>query len=326
MKKQRKCMLAVAALACMIPAAASALTPYSQDFEGLNAAGLTSLGDDGWLVFGTVWDGTTMDWLYEYGPFSAPNNPGAPAFSAIAVGEGGVEQGDQQLSVFSDYENGDHANGHILESVVYREQVIGVADVGSTWIFEFQGKLGDLTGSSTAVAFIKTLDPLNGYQMTNFVSEDMTAIPAAWGGWTLRLTIDAGLIGQIFQIGFSCIASNYEASAVFYDNVVLRMAVSPVPDEIAMAGAKLRQNYPNPFNPLTRIDFSLEHPGPVDIAVYDLGGRLVSRLLQRDMTAGDHSVNWNGRTAAGAPAPAGQYRYVMKTAAGQVSRSMVLLK
>ena len=37
---------------------------------------------------------------------------------------------------------------------------------------------------------------------TNFVTEDMTAIGPYWDGWSLELTIDAGLVGQIFQIGF----------------------------------------------------------------------------------------------------------------------------
>jgi hypothetical protein len=41
---------------------------------------------------------------------------------------------------------------------------------------------------------------------------------------------------------------------------------------------------------------------------------------------GNHHVTWNGLTDSGLPAAAGQYRYVLRTAKGQVSRSMILLK
>ena len=99
-----------------------------------------------------------------------------------------------------------------------------------------------------------------------------------------------------------------------------------MPGRASPFGATLRQNYPNPFNPMTRIEFSLEKAGNVDLAVYDVGGRLVANLLSGDMAAGDHFVTWNGTNRSGSPAAAGQYHYVMRTATGQVSRSMILLK
>ena len=87
-----------------------------------------------------------------------------------------------------------------IESVVYREQTIGVADVGKTWAFEFDAKLGNLEGQTTAIAFIKTLDPNNGFALTNFITVDMTSIPVTWQRYTLTIAIDAGLAGQLLQI------------------------------------------------------------------------------------------------------------------------------
>ena len=83
---------------------------------------------------------------------------------------------------------------------------------------------------------------------------------------------------------------------------------------------------PNPFNPQTRIDFVLDRRGHVEIAVFDLAGRRIATLHQGELGIGEHHVTWNGRTDTGAPAPSGQYRYVLKTATGQVARSMMLLK
>ena len=302
---------------------------YSQDFESLNAADPAALGNAGWLVYANVFSGSTDEVLYSYGPNPAPNNPAAPAFCTLLVGEGGDEQGAQQLSVFSDYENaGAHTAGDVVEAILYREQTIGSDDVGKTWVFEWQAKMpgtGGVAAPSTAAGFIKTLDPSSGYAQTNYVTADMSAIPGTWGGYSVRLEIDAGLVGQLFQIGFVSEATNYDASAVTYDNVVLREGdAAAVPD--AVLGASLGQNYPNPFNPTTRIDFSLEKPGLVNLSVFDVAGRLVRTLVSQDLAAGDHHVNWNGRTDSGSAAASGQYFYVMKTSEGQVARSMVLLK
>ncbi|MBT3316418.1 T9SS type A sorting domain-containing protein [bacterium] len=283
------------------------------------------------MVYGNVFEAGSGNWMYGYGSFPAPNNPAAPAFCNIVSGEGGVEQGAQQISVFSDYENsGAHLAGDTIEANLFREQIIGPADLGKTWIFEFQAKMpvmGGVTPPSTALAFIKTLDPSSGYAMTNFITEDMSSISGDWYGWSLSLTIDENLIGQLFQIGFSNSATNYNSSAILYDNVVLRENdVSDVPDGAGLLGATLHQNYPNPFNPTTRIDFTLETSEYVNLVVYDIAGHQVINLVSGDLATGNHFVTWDGMTYSGTPAPSGQYYYVMKTESGQISRSMVLLK
>ena len=327
MKSQRsRFMLTLAVgLICLVPVASFALTPYHQDFEALNQADPFALGDDTWVVFGNVYD-PAMNYLYGYGTFPAPND--GLAFCQIVLGEGGEGQGVQQLVVFSDYENVDHAAGNWIESNTFQEQTINAADVGQIWRFRFSVKRGNLELQSTALAFIKTLDPASGWTTTNFVTADMTVTPDTWRSYSLLIEIDASLEGQILQIGFSNTATLYESSAVYYDNIdwAIDPNVSSVPDGSAVAGATLRQNYPNPFNPLTRIDFAIDKPEMVDISVFDLGGRRVATLHQGELGAGDHHVIWDGKTDSGASAPAGHYRYLLKTGSSQVSRSMVLLK
>lgn len=203
-------------LVCLSPVASFALTPYSQDFELLEQGNPTALADDGWLVYGNVFGPDWVYW-YGYGPYPAPND--GAAFCAIVIGEGGPDQGEQQLSIFSDYNNPDHGNGAWIESNVYQEQTIEEGDVGQTWLFDFDAKLGNLEGQTTAIAFIKTLDPGAGYAMTNFITEEMTTTPMTWTSYTLSIPIDGSLVGQILQIGFSSTATNYEGSGVFYDNI-----------------------------------------------------------------------------------------------------------
>ena len=323
-QRSRLMLTLVIGLICLVPAASFALAPYSQDFELLDQFDPFALSDDGWLVFGNVSD-AQGNFLYQYGSFPAPND--GSGFCQIDFGQGGVEQGLQQLSVFSDYDNTDHANGFLIESNTFQEWTIGAADAGTTWKFAFQAKRGNLEAPSTAVAFIKTLDPANNYALTNFIPADMTAIPETWGGYSISIAIDAGLVGQLIQIGFANVASNYLSSGIFYDNIVWEEdEVSAVPDGITAFGATLGQNYPNPFNPMTRIDFALDRSETVDISVFDLGGRRVASLHQGELGAGEHHVIWDGRTDSGASAPAGQYRYLLRTGSSQISRSMVLLK
>ena len=69
----------------------------------------------------------------------------------------------------------------------------------------------------------------------------------------------------------------------------------------------LMQNYPNPFNPSTKISFMLADSGPIKLEIYDLLGRKMATLLDKEMTAGLHSAEWNGRTAAGMMASSGVY-------------------
>lgn len=218
MNKCLSLFLAVTLLAFLGPLASfAAVSPYSQDFEGLNQEDPDALANDGWLVFGNVFT-PGGEYLYGYGPFGAPN--GGAAFSAIVIGEGGAEQGEQQLSVYSDYNNADHGNGNLIEANVFQEQTIDQENVGQDWCFDFQAKLGNLESETTALAFIKTLDPSNNYQMTNFITLDMTNTPTTWQGYSLSLSIDESLVGQILQIGFASTATNYEGSGVFYDNIV----------------------------------------------------------------------------------------------------------
>ncbi|NIR71236.1 MAG: T9SS type A sorting domain-containing protein [Phycisphaerae bacterium] len=95
----------------------------------------------------------------------------------------------------------------------------------------------------------------------------------------------------------------------------------PVPEEFG-----LEQNYPNPFNPATTISYQLPQAEKVSIVIYDLIGRQVRELINRNQEAGVHSVKWDGRDQARQTVAAGVYIY--KITAGQFSqvRKMVLVK
>ncbi len=313
-----------AALLFAAPAVShAALAPYTQSFEGLVMGDPSALANDGWIVYGNVFT-PALVYMYGYGPYPAPN--GGNAFSAIDAGQGGPEQGAQQLSVYNDYNNLDHANGNWVEANVYREQTISAADVGKTWTFQFDAKLGNLVAPSTALGFIKTLNPAAGWATTNFLTVNTTAIPATWNTYTIALTIDAGLVNQILQIGFASTATNYVASGVYYDNLVWHETGTTGVGDAGGLALAMRPAAPNPFRASTRLDYSLPQRGFADVSVYDIGGRRMATLFRGVAEAGPHAATWNGRYADGQLAPAGVYHAVLQTPAGRVTRNIVLAR
>ena len=323
--KHRASTILVAALLAAVPAAShAALAPYTQNFETLVMGDPAALSNDGWIVYGNVFT-PGLVYLYGYGPFPAPN--GGTAFSAIDAGQGGLEQGAQQLSVYNDYNNLDHANGNLVESNVYREQTITAASVGQTWTFQFDAKLGNLVAPSTALAFVKTLNPSAGWATTNFLTVNTTAIAATWNTYTVSIVIDAGLVNQVLQIGFASTASNYVSSAVYYDNLVWHeTGTTGVGDPIGPAALELRPGAPNPFQTSTRLDWSLPQRGLADVGIYDVAGRRVATLFRGVAEAGPHATPWDGRSADGRLVAAGVYHAVLETPAGRVTRNIVLTR
>jgi len=220
MKNKATAILMAALMVCLaLPA--FALEPYVQDFEGLNAADTGALAADGWLVFGNVF-GPDWAYWYGYGTFPAPND--GAAFCNIGV------DGTQFLNVFSDYNNTDHGVGAHIEANVFQEQNVGPGDVGETWVFSFDAMKGNIADPTTALAFIKTLDPNAGWATTNFITIDMTSAPATWSGFSIAINIDSSLNGQILQFGFANTATNYDPSGVYYDNISFHID-GPVPVE-----------------------------------------------------------------------------------------------
>ena len=104
-------------------------------------------------------------------------------------------------------------------------------------------------------------------------------------------------------------------------------AVSATDDYGLPTAHRLGTCVPNPFNPLTRIEYELARAGMVDLAVYDLKGRLVRRLeAGRVVEAGRHWAQWDGRDASGRSVAAGVYFYRMRCDSYTATRRMTLLK
>ena len=65
---------------------------------------------------------------------------------------------------------------------------------------------------------------------------------------------------------------------------------------------------------------------PTRLVVYDILGREVVQLVDRQLEPGYHSVIWNGKTATGRDVPSGLYIALLTTATFSWSIKLVLLK
>lgn len=100
----------------------------------------------------------------------------------------------------------------------------------------------------------------------------------------------------------------------------VRSAASlPCPD--ALIG-----NYPNPFNPDTAISFSLASSRDTRLVIYNALGQKVRVLADGMVTAGKHTIRWDGKNDAGQRVSSGVYYYKLSAGKFAEARKMVLVE
>ena len=94
----------------------------------------------------------------------------------------------------------------------------------------------------------------------------------------------------------------------------------------ASTEAKLYQNSPNPFNPSTAIKFYIPQTSDVTIKIYDMLGREVTTLFNKQSEAGSHITYWNGRDRYGREAASGVYLYRLTAGSFTETKKMLMMK
>ena len=126
---------------------------------------------------------------------------------------------------------------------------------------------------------IHAFDAADGLYSTSVVSVDVSPDGTVWAGTEGGLTRYGEPLSQI-------------ATSV---------------SNTAPAPVSVLTNHPNPFNPSTSITFTLPVPGKASLSVYDITGQKVRTLVAGQMTAGSHSVLWDGRDDSGRAVSSGVY-------------------
>lgn len=116
---------------------------------------------------------------------------------------------------------------------------------------------------------------------------------------------------------------SFHAEAIGRDLSPARLQVLLAREEVV---SPVLRGYPNPFNSLTSIPFAIPADGHVRLVVYDLLGRKVRVLVDDLLSAGEHTVTWNGRDQDGRPAGSGVYVCQLEAPSTRQSCRLVLVK
>ena len=83
----------------------------------------------------------------------------------------------------------------------------------------------------------------------------------------------------------------------------------------------VEQNYPNPFNPKTSIMVNLVMDSQLEVTIYNLEGREITRLFKGYLSQGEHTFSFNATDL-----PSGVYLYKISTPNYSEMKKMILTK
>jgi uncharacterized protein (DUF362 family) len=89
---------------------------------------------------------------------------------------------------------------------------------------------------------------------------------------------------------------------------------------------RLSQNYPNPFNLITVIEYHLNRPARVVLAIYNVSGERVTTLVDKHQSRGLKRIIWNGTNECGKTVASGIYFCTLRVGEFIQSKKIALLK
>jgi hypothetical protein len=105
----------------------------------------------------------------------------------------------------------------------------------------------------------------------------------------------------------------YRLEARYVDGTMIELGQVRLPALAVLIAPSLSPPAPNPFNPGTRLEFKLPQPTHARLDIHDGRGRLIARLVDADLGAGPHFVEWDGRNNEGRTMPSGLYFARLRT-------------
>lgn len=111
------------------------------------------------------------------------------------------------------------------------------------------------------------------------------------------------------------------ASELVSAPVLAVVGQSSIPQQFA-----LHANYPNPFNPTSTIQYDIPEAANVTLVIYDILGREVIRLVDRQIQPGYHRAVWDAKDHVGGAMPTGIYFARLLTPDYTKSIKMLLLR
>ncbi|MCK4413689.1 MAG: T9SS type A sorting domain-containing protein [Candidatus Eisenbacteria sp.] len=205
-----------------------------------------------------------------------------------------------------------------------------------------------ITGVSSGVGNLQ-YQPTAGGDPVQYaqVAKEVLAGPGGAGGW--KVSVDGFSWHHLSQVGYlgqtcsddtlAIIAGCADllgpeltwmaaggAPFVAWHHPCEDVAVDETPDTHLSGPVDfLYQSRPNPFRGTAKIRFNLAGESPVDIAIYDVSGRVVRTLMDGKGNAGENTVEWNGLDNAGNHVGSGIFWVKMSTPSYESTKQMVVM-
>jgi hypothetical protein len=203
---------------------------------------------------------------------------------------------------------GGFGSGHVYRSV----------NAGATWN-NITGNLPDVPHQTVCI------DPL--YPANIYVGNDLGVYASSNGGASWFEFRNGMPYALVFDL--TVVYPSRNIRAVTHGNGVYErdlmsniVGISPINSEVPKQFS-LGQNYPNPFNPSTKIKFQISGSSAAQtfLAVYDIGGKEISLLVNEELKPGSYEINFDASGLS-----SGVYFYKLQAGSFIDTKKMILVK
>ena len=129
--------------------------------------------------------------------------------------------------------------------------------------------------------------------------------------------------------GTYLVNAGFKKPARDWDSVSVTLTVSGLENSVkpaVLSQYELYDNHPNPFNNETLIRFNLPGQEMVQLKIFNVNGQVVRTLVNNNLSAGTHSVRWNGKDEQGQLVASGLYLYQLSAGGKRMTKRLILAK
>ena len=133
--------------------------------------------------------------------------------------------------------------------------------------------------------------------------------PGDLGTWSGDITSPGSLGGDLDRyVQYRVLMeTTHPGSSPVLEDITFRADQSGIDTDVVDLSEPRLSAEPNPFNPYVSISFGLETAGMVRLSAFDVRGRMVRRIADAYLQAGEHRLGWDGTDDSGRPLAAGIY-------------------
>jgi len=212
---------------------------------------------------------------------------------------------------------------------------VAVDDSGNTWIGTYGKGLVKFDGQNTTV-YNRSNSGLPGDTVYSIAIDASGVIWATTNKgvvkfdrnqWSVFNSSNTGMpIDQAKFVMIDKQGNKWFLSGWWGDRVVVYREGGVILDveqvaDVIPSSFKLYQNYPNPFNPMTTIEFEIPERANVKLIVYDILGREVGKLVDKELEPGRYKVNFEAGELS-----SGVYFYRLEAGKFADVKKMLLVK